>query len=151
MKYKNFLTRLMSLAIILAALNYYNGIASARQSLVDANQKQIEEAQAHNASVMALENGEEAASFVDGSYEGTGIGFGGDIKVEVVVAEGKISEVTILEAKDEDTAYLEMARELTETIVKKQSTEVDTVSGATFSSRGILDAADAALDKAVNQ
>lgn len=150
MKYKNFLMRLMSLAIILVALNYYNGIASARQSLVDANQKQIEEVEAHNASVMALENGEEDA-FADGSYEGVGVGFGGDIKVEVVVSEGKISEVKILEAPSEDAAYLEMARELTETIVKKQSTEVDTVSGATFSSRGILEAAEAALDKAVNQ
>ena len=42
-----------------------------------------------------------------------------------------------IDAKDEDTAYLDKARQIMDNMIATQSTEVDTISGATFSSTGI--------------
>lgn len=150
MKYKNFMLRLLSLVIIAGALFQYNTIAQGRQQLVEENKKKVAEAEAYNASVQALENGEEAASYADGTYEGTGMGFGGDVTVSVTVSGGKIKTVDIVSAKDEDPAYFNMAKAgVPAEIIEKQSTEVDTVSGATYSSKGIIAAAEDALSKAV--
>lgn len=156
MKYKNFILRAVSLAVIVGALFNYNSIALGRQQIVQENENKIAEAEAYNESVTALENADKdaenaIAAYADGTWEGTGIGFGGDINVSVTVTDGKITNVEILSAEDEDPAYFEMARVLPDNIVKEQSTEIDTVSGATYSSNGILDAAADALSKAVTQ
>lgn len=91
-----------------------------------------------------------AAAYKDGTYEGEGSGYSGKLKVKVTVSGGRISEIEITETKD-DQAYLELASQLTDVIIEKQSTEeVDTVSGATFSSRGILEAVSNALEGAGN-
>ncbi len=121
------------------------------------NENKIAAAEAYNESVMALENalegnsGSNKAVYADGIWEGTGVGFGGDIRVSVTVKDGKIISVEILSAESEDPAYFEMAKVLPDNIIKEQSTEIDTVSGATYSSNGILDAAADALSKAVAQ
>lgn len=153
---KNFILRLLSLVMVAGALFAYNSVALERRQIVQENENKITKAEAYNESVMALENSEEAAeknepTYADGAWEGTGTGFGGDITVSVTVANGKITGVEILSAESEDPAYFEMAKELPDRIVKEQSTEIDTVSGATFSSNGILDAAADALGKAVAQ
>lgn len=88
------------------------------------------------------------SEFIDGSYTGTGTGFGGDIKVKVTIKSGKISAVTILSSKDETPEYFSKAVGVIKNIIKNQSTDVDVISGATFSSNGILDAVDEALSKA---
>ena len=90
----------------------------------------------------------EKGSFKDGTYEGTAPGFGGDVSVEVVIKEGKIEEINIVSAENEDEAYLVMAQDIIPAILEKQSADVDTISGATFSSTGIKDAVAAALKKA---
>ncbi len=87
----------------------------------------------------------EEALYKDGTYEGTGTGYAGDIKVQVIIENGVISSIEITETSD-DPAYLNMAKELTDIIIDGQTAEgVDTISGATFSSRGILDAVGEAL------
>ena len=91
---------------------------------------------------------QDGGSFKDGVYEGTAIGFGGDVSVEVVVEDGTIQEIKIVSAENEDAAYMEMAKDIIPAILEKQSADVDTVSGATFSSTGIKDAVAAALEKA---
>ena len=65
------------------------------------------------------------------------------------VSGRKITAITIVSAKQEDEAYLSMAEEIIDTIVEKQTTEVDTISGATYSSSGIRDAVSDALKGAV--
>ncbi len=97
------------------------------------------------------ETGAEAETgiYADGIYTGEGTGFGGIISVQVTVREGFITDVEILLADDEDGAYLTMAEDIIEDILKAQSADVDTVSGATFSSSGIRDAAAQALEEAV--
>ena len=152
MKYQNFLIRLTSLAIIVGVLFFYNSIACARQELIKNNEMLISKVEAYNESIKGQENKEkESSAYVDGTWEGTGTGFGGEIKVSVMVQDGKIKDVEIVSAKSEDPAYFDMAKVLTKRIVEAQNTKLDTVSGATYSSTGILDAATDALSKAVKK
>ena len=83
----------------------------------------------------------------DGSYEGIGIGFRGNLKVEVDVNGGKISSIRVVENVD-DAPYFEKARGLITNIVSGQTPNVDSVSGATYSSNGIKSAVRDALKKA---
>ena len=83
----------------------------------------------------------------DGSYEGSGIGFRGNLKVEVDVSEGKISSIRVVENVD-DAPYFEKAKGLITNIVSGQTPNVDSVSGATYSSNGIKSAVRDALKKA---
>lgn len=91
-----------------------------------------------------------SAGYSDGTYEGEGTGYSGKLKVEVTVSGGKIADIKITETSD-DQAYLGLASELIDSIIEKQSTDgIDTVSGATFSSRGILEAVSDALEGAAD-
>ena len=87
-------------------------------------------------------------SYANGTYTGSGDGFGGTITVEVTVTDHRLSAIDILEADDEDTAYLDKARQIIDNMIAAQSTEVDTISGATFSSSGIQMAVQTALEGA---
>lgn len=90
---------------------------------------------------------QDASAYKDGTYYGTGKGFAGNIKVKVDIAGGKISAISIVSTKD-GGSYVKSASSLLDIIVEKQSTNVDTVSGATFSSRGIIAAVRSALSQA---
>ena len=83
-------------------------------------------------------------NYEDGTYEGTGTGYSGDVKVKVTVKDHQIVSVEILSTKD-DAAFFNRAKKLTDTIVTAQTWEVDSVSGATYSSRGIREAVKNAL------
>lgn len=90
---------------------------------------------------------EEPAAYRDGTYYGTGTGFGGTMKVCVVISGGKIASIDIVENSD-TPSYLSSASSLISAIISTQSTNVDTVSGATYSSRGIIEAVRSALSQA---
>ena len=145
--HKIFCSRLLCLVLITGALGVYQSHARIWAAEVEENEKKIAEVEAWNREILASENG--TADFEDGSYEGAGIGFGGEIRVEVVVEDGEITEISLLEAKGEDVAYLTTAESILDDILKAQSVDVDTVSGATFSSTGIRDAVSDALEQAV--
>ena len=145
--HKNFISRALCLVLLLAALMGYQSHARTWAAEAEEREAEIAEIEAWNREVLASENG--TADFEDGSYEGAGIGFGGEIRVEVVVEDGEITEISLLEAKGEDAAYLTTAESILDDILKAQSVDVDTVSGATFSSTGIRDAVSAALEQAV--
>lgn len=87
------------------------------------------------------------ATFKDGTYIGVGEGYKGDIKVSVVIKNGKIYKINILSTED-DEQFFSKARKLTSSIITKQTADVDTISGATFSSNGIIEAVSNALQKA---
>ena len=145
MKYMNFAIRTVSLLLILGVLWQYQHIAASRAAVVAERQQRIDEVEAYNA---ALAGQDVVGGYKNGTYEGTGMGFGGEITVSVTVADGKVAEITVLSADGEDPAYYDQALAMLEEIVSAQSTEVDTVSGATFSSTGLIDAAADALGKA---
>ena len=90
---------------------------------------------------------EDAAAYKDGTYYGSGTGFGGPLKVMVEISRGKIASIQIVENSD-GSDYISKAASLIDSIIAKQSTNVDTVSGATYSSVGIIQAVRDALSQA---
>ncbi|WP_309450590.1 4Fe-4S binding protein [Clostridium sp.] len=89
--------------------------------------------------------------YKDGTYTGSGQGFrGGTTKVSVIIAGGKISNIEILSNEDNRAYFDKASGTITKEIISKQSTSVDTVSGATFSSKGIISAVVNALSQATN-
>lgn len=89
----------------------------------------------------------DADAYRNGVYYGTGTGFGGKIKVKVTIKNEKIYKIEVVEAQD-GKSYLLKASSLFVQIIKKQSTNVDVVSGATYSSNGLIEAVRDALKKA---
>ena len=87
------------------------------------------------------------STYRDGIYTAEAIGFEGKITVQVTVAEDKITDITVLNAEDEEE-YLSRAKQVIPAILEGQSPNVDAVSGATYSSTGILNAVKLALAKA---
>ncbi len=81
-------------------------------------------------------------------YEGTGTGNNGDIKVEVTVEGGNITAVVLKEHGETEGIYEAAEKGVTAEIIKKQTAEVDAVSGATNTSKGIMDAVADALSTA---
>ena len=86
--------------------------------------------------------------YKDGIYTGTGEGYGGEIKLTVTVKNGQIANVNVDSAADETPAYFNRAKILLDTITEKQKWDLDAVSGATFSSEGILEAVSEAMKSA---
>ena len=87
------------------------------------------------------------STYFDGIYTAEAMGFEGKIRVQVTVAEDKITDITLLSAEDEEE-YLSRAKQVIPAILEGQSPNVDAVSGATYSSTGILNAVKLALAKA---
>ena len=83
----------------------------------------------------------------DGQYIGAAQGFNGPIKVRVTVKEGSIAKIEILSHHD-DNPYFQRASRVISKILGKPGKAVDTVSQATYSSRGIINAVNNALSKA---
>jgi uncharacterized protein with FMN-binding domain len=87
--------------------------------------------------------------YKDGTYTGTGKGLKGDIEVSVQVKSGKISTIEVVKKDDTDGIFDAVKENLIPDVIKKQTTEgVDTVSGATGSSKGALEAINNALTNA---
>lgn len=85
------------------------------------------------------------ASIPDGTYEGTGEGLFGAIKVSVAVQGGKITEVKVLEHSETEGIADAAISRVPDAIIEKQTVDVDAVSGATYTSKGIIDAVKDAL------
>ncbi len=91
---------------------------------------------------------DESGTYKDGTFIGTASGYHGTVKVSVTIKKNKIKSIKVLENHD-DAAYFNRAKGiLLPLMIKKQSTNVDAVSGATFSSNGIIKAVRNALSKA---
>ncbi|MGM9677253.1 MAG: FMN-binding protein [Butyricicoccus sp.] len=121
------------------------GIASGG-ALMDALPELTTTAEA--AELETKENSVKVNTFTDGEYTGTAAGFGGDITVKVTIKGGKITDIAIVSAEKETPSYLKRAKTVIDRILETQSTEVDVVSGATYSSNGIINAVKNALIKA---
>lgn len=85
--------------------------------------------------------------FLDGTYTASADGYRGTIRVTVKVADGKIAEL-ILDEYADDKPYMERAKnKIFQEIISGQDTDIDTVSGATYSSKGLIEAVNKALGK----
>ena len=88
------------------------------------------------------------AELADGYYRGSSDGYRGQIGLTVRVQGGKVTEISVY-SQYETKKYYNRAVSVIDTILAQQSLEVDTVSGATYSSRGIINAVYNALEGAV--
>ena len=150
MKHKNFILRVVNLLLILAVFGRYQQVAVVRAAAVAERQQEIREVEAYNASLQkAAQEAEEAeAGIQDGTYEGSAFGFGDLITVSVTIKDGRITDISVLDASGEDRPYYNQSLPLLDEMIDKQSTEVDTVSGATLTSEGLIGAVADALGKA---
>lgn len=90
-----------------------------------------------------------SAQYKDGTYEGSGTGFrGGTTTVSVTVKSGKVTDITSVSTRDDRKFYVRAFSTVMQEILSSQTSNVDTVSGATFSSKGIMEAVQNALSKA---
>lgn len=88
------------------------------------------------------------ATLADGTYQGSAQGYSGTTTVEVTVAGGQVTDITVVSEND-SPQFFARAQALLDTIIGQQSLEVDAVSGATFSSAGLINAVYDALGSAV--
>ena len=131
-QYKHFLMRLLNLALIIGICLVYHNIATIRAE--------------KEAKIAAQNSG--SGSWKDGTYQGSGQGFGGQIVVNVTIKNGSIDDIQIKEAKNEDSAYFNNAVKIIDTMKQKQTADVDVASGATYSSKGIIAAVENPLKEA---
>ncbi len=92
-----------------------------------------------------LENN--ASIYNDGIFTGSGRGFKSTIKMQVTVSGGVITHVEVLEHKDDRKWFNRANRVVPQYIIDAQSANVVTVSGATYTSLGMIDGAEEALSK----
>lgn len=90
----------------------------------------------------------ESGTWKDGTYTGSGKGFGGTISVKVTVKDGKISAIDVTSASGETASYFSKAKGIIPKMISGQTTNVDVASGATYSSNGIITAVRNALSTA---
>ena len=161
MKGSKLYIRIINLLLIGIILLYYNSTMNT-YALEEKNEKiQAElEAEINYSSgllagiqgVLGTEPVSEAGNdsiYKDGTYTGDAKGYGGNIKVQVVIAGGEITNIEVLSAKDEDEAYYNTAIRIIDNMLDKQTPNVDTISSATYTSTGIKNAVIAALKQAV--
>ena len=160
---RQLIVRFLNVAVIAAVLIGYNTVLDKRDkedqiarlsAELETTQLQKENLQAaaaasNTADTAASEAAEaKEGQYVDGRYDGEADGFGGTIAVEVTVEGGQITDLAITSADGEDSVYLSNAEAIIPKIIEAQSADVDTISGATFSSTGIRNAAQEAIEKA---
>lgn len=137
-----------------AAKNQEAAIAQAQRDAKDKDDAAKEDAAKEDAEEADAADTEESDDsenvYKDGTYTGSAQGFGGAITVQVTLANDEITDIQVTSAPGEDSAYLSQGEGVISSIISAQSTDVDTVSGATFSSTGIINAVVDALGKAEN-
>ena len=130
-----------------AAKNQEAAIAQAQRDAKDKDDAAKEDAE----EIDTEEESDDSENvYKDGTYTGSAQGFGGTITVQVTLASDEITDIQVTSAPGEDSAYLSQGEGVISSIISAQSTDVDTVSGATFSSTGIINAVVDALGKAEN-
>lgn len=150
MKYSNFLTKIICFILVFAALVPYQARASKKAEAEAENAAQIAEVEEANREVRRqMADAENASPYADGVYEGTAEGFGGPVSVEVTIDGGDITGIRLLDVSGEDPAYLTQVESLLDQIMLTQGVNVDTISGATFTSKGLIHAVTEALRKAL--
>ena len=83
-----------------------------------------------------------------GTYSATKKGMNGDVVVSVTVNENKIEEVVVVEHSETAGISDPAIEKLPQDIVEAQSVEVDSVTGATMTSKAIKEAVTDALSQA---
>ena len=90
-------------------------------------------------------------SLKDGTYIGTGIGFGGIMQVEVIVENNRIIEIYPISHSETTGYYEEVFKKISLEIIETQNLNIDTISGATASSRGFINGVKSGISQALER
>ena len=142
------LIKCINLAAIVVLLVFYNFVLLQRTHTEEIDRLHAE-LEKYRLLYQDTAANETEALYTDGVYTGTAPGYAGDITVQVTVENGRISQVEVISAPQEDAIYMMLAQSVTDRIVEDQTFGVDIVSGASFSSKGIINASEKALEGAV--
>ncbi len=107
---------------------------------------QPEQSQANDSSQPESSSDPLSESYPDGTYTGTGTGFRGNTQITVTVENGEITTITVDSYQDDERFFSAAQNTVIEEIINQQTVNVQTVSGATFSSNGIIEAVADALN-----
>lgn len=136
---RNFIIKALNVCVVVALVAWFGAWATEANQADAQVQQQILEAQ-------------KAASRgpfpTDGTFTGSAQGYGGLVTTQVTIEGGYLEDVRVIDAPNEDGPYLEQAVKLIDDMLVKQTPNVDTVSGATFSSAGIINGVIQAIDSA---
>lgn len=88
------------------------------------------------------------AQLRDGTYQGSASGYNGSITASVTVSGGEVTDISVVSESD-TASFFSKAKSVLTSIISGQTLEVDTVSGATYSSTGLINATYNALQSAV--
>lgn len=129
------------LALLIVVFSFLIGTFDAKSStIVDTTQ----------VTTLIEEIGTVEGIYMPGSYEASAYGYVGKVTVHVRLDANEIKSIEVVEHQ-EDEEYFEMAKEVIDSMLINNQADVDTVSGATFSSKAIIDAVKKALKQAVIQ
>ncbi|MDF2677308.1 MAG: hypothetical protein K0Q97_1626 [Bacillota bacterium] len=84
-------------------------------------------------------------TFKPGTYTGESIGIKGPLKVEVTVTADEITDIKVLSHSETEGIGSLAVEELPGKIIESQSLKVEAVSGATSSSKSVIEAVEKAL------
>lgn len=87
--------------------------------------------------------------YEDGVYYGQSQGYYSNIKIQVTIHNGKINDITILEHEEPEILANIVFEKLPPKIIKHNGADVDGISGATYTSKSLLEAVDEALSQAI--
>lgn len=141
MRTKSFLLKLANVVCICVILVIYQGFVMQRQKKIEAMEEKA-------GAYAGNDNLQSKSLYEDGTYIGSAQGFGGVIEVEIIIEQGIIVSARTNSADNETPDYFKQAETIFDEVIKKQSAEVDTVTGATYSSNGIINGLKEALEKA---
>ena len=133
---RQLIVRFLNVAVIAAVLIGYNTVLDKRDK-----EDQIARLSAELETTQLQKENLQAAAAASNTADTAA-------SVEVTVEGGQITDLAITSADGEDSAYLSNAEAIIPKIIEAQSADVDTISGATFSSTGIRNAAQEAIEKA---
>jgi len=129
-----------TVAVTAVAGLYYAGVLTAVPDTAEESKVQVQN------TTEAETNG----IYADGTYKGSGNGFRGKTEVTVTVESGVITDITVDSYSDDQQFFSRAENGVISAIIKSQSTDVDAVSGATFSSNGIIEAVKNALGEEIS-
>lgn len=141
MRVKSFFIKLINILCVCVILFVYQGFAKKRWEKIEAME---EKAGGYTVNVDSQAEG----IYTDGTYTGSAQGFGGMVEVQIVIENGRIVSAKAVKYDDETPDYFKQAETIFDEVVKTQSMDVDVVTGATYSSNGIINGLKQALEKA---
>ncbi len=89
-----------------------------------------------------------AGIYTPGTYEGKATGYGGEVKATVVLSANRIESITCTGENETNGIGSVAIENLPTAMVEQQTINVDSVSGATYSSKAVVDAVTQALTSA---